>query len=126
MENVFPLAADAFSLPEGALSIWPSDAEFDGDSAWLYHNEAQLERDFKDIPDVAWDLLEATDYETVLELSGCSRPMGEQREYVAVVITRDQKLTGLIQRAKAPLLLRMSPGTKRIRLAPNGCVSILP
>jgi len=92
--------------------------------ALIFQNEATLERFFKEIPEVAWDLFEASDKHIIVELEGANQmPYGD--DYVGCIITTDQKISNIIGRVKAPLMIVGGAIKTRIRLSVKGQVKII-
>jgi hypothetical protein len=95
-----------------------------GKVALIFQNEATLERFFKEIPEVAWDLFEASDKHIIVELEGANQmPYGD--DYVGCIITTDQKISNIIGRVKAPLMIVGGAIKTRIRLSVKGQVKII-
>lgn len=92
--------------------------------ALLFQNEATLERFFNEIPEVAWDLFEASDKQIIIELEGAKeQPFGTS--YIGCILSTDQKISNLIARVKAPLMIIGGNVTTRVRLSVKGQVKII-
>lgn len=92
--------------------------------ALIFQNEATLERFFKEIPEVAWDLFEASDKHIIVELEGANQmPYGDN--YVGCIITNDNKISNIVGRVKAPLMIVGGTIKTRIRLSVKGQVKII-